>query len=454
MKVIIVGCGKIGSTLTARMAKEEHDVIVIDNDPAVLKDITERYDVIGFCGNATSYDSLTEAGVAGCDLFIAVTGSDEFNMLSCFVARKIGAKHTVARVRNSEYNNDSFHYMMEQLELSMSVNPELMMAETIFNILKLPSVAKVDTFSDRRQEMVEVVIKRGSPLDGMTLSGIRKKYPGKYLVTIIRHGDEVHIPSGNSVLYSGDHIALISAATDTHRILKMLGLVKKQVRDVLILGASTTSYYLAKLLLGAGNSVKIIEKNPERCEEVCEQLSGATVIRGDCMHQDLLAEEGLDKMDAVVALTGRDEENILISFYAMSQGVGKVVSKVNRDELWALSEKLGLDSILSPKMIISDVLARYARALENSEGSKVETLYSLMNGTAEALEFNVLPDFPFADTPLRDLTLVGGTLLAGITRGSASIIPGGDDVIRPGDRVVVVAAGVPVYDLEDIFRRK
>lgn len=454
MKVIIVGCGKIGATLTARMAKEEHDVIVIDNDPAVLKEITERHDVIGFCGNATSYDNLTEAGVAGCDLFIAVTGSDEFNMLSCFVARKIGAKHTVARVRNSEYNNDGFHYMMEQLELSMSVNPELMMAQAIFNILKLPSVAKVETFSDRRQELVEVVLRQGSPLDGMTLSDIRKKFPGKYLVAVIRHGEEVHIPSGHSVLHGGDHIALISATPDMHRILKMLGLVQKQVRDVMVLGASTTSYYLARLLIGAGNSVKIIEKNQERCEEICERLSGATVIQGDCMHQDLLAEEGLDKMDAVVALTGRDEENILISFYAMSQGVGKVVSKVNQDELGALSEKLGLDSILSPKVIISDVLAQYARALENSEGSKVETLYSLMNGAAEALEFNVLSDFPFANIPLRDLTLTGGTLLAAITRGSACIIPGGDDVILPGDRVVIVAAGISVYDLEDIFRRK
>lgn len=453
MKVIIVGCGKIGATLTARMAREGHDVIVIDNAPAVLKEITEQYDVIGFCGNATSYDSLTEAGVAGCDLFIAVTGSDEFNMLSCFVARKIGAKHTVARIRNAEYNNESFHFMKDQLELSMSVNPELMMAQAIFHILKLPSVAKVDTFSDRRQEMVEVVLRQGSPLNGMTLSDIRKKYPGKYLVTVIRHGDSVSIPTGNAVLREGDHVAIISAAAETHRILKMLGLVKKQVRDVMILGAGTTACYLAKYLTAAGNGVKLIEKDPKRCEEVCESLSGVTVICSDCMHQDLLAEEGLRNMDAVVALTGRDEENILISFYAMSQGVGKVISKVNRDELHTLSEELGLDSILSPRIIISDVLARYARALENSEGSQMESLYSLMNGAAEALEFNVLPDFPYASIPLQDITFESGTLLAGITRGNACIIPDGNDVILPGDRVVVVAAGISVHDLEDIFHR-
>ncbi len=452
MNITIVGCGKIGATILESLVAEGHDLVAIDSDPAVIAEITNIHDVMGVCGNGADSDTLTEAGIEKTELFVAVTDSDELNMLSCYIARCMGAKHTIARIRNREYNDQSLGFMKQQLGLSMSINPELMAAQELFNILKLPSAIKIETFGRRNFEMVELIIKNNSPLDGVRLIDLRKKYKANFLICVVQRGTDVYIPDGNFELKSGDKIGLTATPAEVQRLLKMIGTLKKQARDVILLGASRTAYYLAKMLINSGNSVKVIEKDRARCVEFCDALPEAVVIQGDSALQELLLEEGIRSTDAFVALTGMDEENILISFYAMSQNVPKVISKVNRDELSNMAEKLGLDCIVSPQKIISDVLVRYARALNNSIGSKVGALYNMMDGKAEALEFDVLPEFPLAQTPLKDMRLKPNILIAGIIRGRKAIIPTGNDTILPGDKVVVIATKQHLQDLSDIIQ--
>ncbi len=452
MRVVVVGCGKIGRAIISSLLKERHDVLCIDSEPDVISEITNVYDVMAICGNGISYEVLKEASIEKTELFIAVTGSDEFNMLSCLAAKKLGAKHTVARIRNSEYNTDSLSFIKESLNLSMAINPEKLTAEALHNLLKLPSAIKVDTFTSRKFEIVELIVKKGSKIAQMSLMEMRKKFSGKFLIGVIERGDEVFIPNGTMCVQEGDKICVVCASSDTHKVLSELGFVQKEAKDVIILGGSKTARYLAESLSKDRTSVKIIEKNKDRCEELCESLpSSVDVICGDGMSQETLLEEGIGTTDALVALTGSDEENILISFYAMSHGVPKVISKVNRSELSLISEKLGLDCIVSSKNIIADILVRYARALNATVDSKVESLYSLLDGGAEALEFIVMPDFEYTQIPLKRMTLKKDVLIAGIIRGSESFIPGGDDSISVNDKVIVIAKGKSLYSLTEII---
>lgn len=452
MNIVIVGCGKIGTTILSSLVAEGHDVIAIDSNPKVINEITNIYDAIGVCGNGNDCETLSEAGIDKAELFVAVTGSDEMNMLSCFLARRMGAKHTISRIRNPEYNDQSLGFIKHQLGLSMSINPDLLAAHELFNVLKLPSAVKIETFSRRNFEMVELKLKPDSQLDGISLSELRRKYNVKLLVCVIQREDEVYIPDGSFVLKSGDKIGITATSAEIMRFLKMLGTMQKQARNVMILGGSRTAYYLAKMLIASGNSVKIVEQDHKRCIDLCEALPNAVIIQGDGAQQELLREEGLRSMDAFVALTGMDEENILISFYASSQNVPKVISKVNRDEFAYIADKIGLDCIVSPKKIISDILVRYARALHNSLGSNVETLYQLMDGKAEALEFNINQDCKLVNIPLKDMKLKQNILIAGIIRGRRIIIPAGDDIILPEDKVVVIAAGRKLNNIEDIIQ--
>ncbi len=455
MKVIIVGGGKVGKTIIESMLKEKHEIVLIDNDPKVVRNVSNLYDVMGICANGTEYEKLLEAGADKADLFIAVTGSDELNMLSCFAAKKIGASHTVARVRNSEYNTASWGFMKQQLEISMAVNPEKLSAEAIYDLLKLPSATKVETFTARSFEMVEITVKKSSAIDNLSLIDLRKKFHEKFLVCVVQRGEDVFIPNGTFKLLSGDKVGVMVTNDDAHSILNNFGYPTKEAKNIMLIGASKTAMYLAEMLLKGRSGVKIIEKDSEICDEVCERLSSkATVVCGDGMSQEILLEEGIDGLDALVSLTDRDEENILISFYALSRKVPKVIAKVNRNELSSISENLGLETTFSPKNIVADILVRYARAIGNSIGSKVETLYSLFGGNAEALEFNVEEDFEYSRIPLKKLELKSGVLIAGITRENNALIPGGDDVIMSGDKVIVIAKGERLCNLSDILKHK
>ena len=452
MRVVVVGCGKIGHAIIGSLLKERHDVLCIDSDPAVISEVTNSYDVMAICGNGISHGVLKEAGIEKTELFIAVTGSDEFNMLSCLAAKKLGAKHTVARIRNSEYNTESMAFIKDSLNLSMAINPEKLTAEALYNLLKLPSAIKVDTFTSRKFEIVELIVKKGSKIAQMSLMEMRKKFSGKFLIAVIERGDDVFIPNGTMTVCEGDKICVVCAISDTHKVLTELGFVQKESKDVIILGGSKIAHYLTEMLAEGHTSVKIIEQSKERCEELCEMLpSSVDVVCGDGMSQEILLEEGIMTTDALVTLTGSDESNILISFYAMSHNVPKVISKVNKSELSLISEKLGLDCIISAKNIIADILVRYARALNATVGSKVESLYSLLDGEAEALEFTVMPDFEYAQIPLKKMELKKDVLIAGIIRGKYAFIPGGDDTINVNDNVIVVSKGKSLYSLTEII---
>ena len=451
MNIIVVGGGKIGITILANLVAEGHDVLLIDNNPDRINDITNIYDVIGVCGNGADCEVLAEAGVDKAELLIATTDSDELNMLCCFMAKRMGAQYTVCRIRNPEYNDNSLSFMRKELDISMSINPELLAAHELFNILKLPSAAKIETFSVRNFELIELKLKPDTPLDGMKLMDLRSKFKAKFLICAVQRGEEAYIPDGNFVLKSGDKIGLTAAPTEIAKLLKEMGVLRKQAKNVMILGGSRTAYYLAKRLTAAGNSVTIIEKDKKLCEELCEALPKAVVINGDGAKQDLLLEEGLQSVDAFVSLTGMDEENLLLASFAESQKVPKVIAKVNRDELIPLAEHWGLECIVSPKKLISDKLVQYARALENSADSSVETLYKLMDDKVEVLEFKVKSDFPRLKTAFKDLKTKPNTLVAGIVRDRKIIIPSGEDMLLADDKVVVLAANQRINKLSDIL---
>ena len=337
MNIIVAGCGKIGRALIADLVAEGHDVTAMDNSPRIVGEITDSFDVMGVCGNCADCETLKEAGAENADIFVAVTNSDELNMLSCFLAQKLGASHTIARIRNPEYNDQSLGFMRQHLGLAISINPELLIAEEIYNVLKLPSAVKIENFSRRNIEMVEIILPHDSELDGMNLIKIREKYKANYLICAVQRGDKVYIPDGRFELKAGDRIGLTAAHAEVEKLLRMLGILKKQAKNIMILGGGKASYYLAKMLSELGTTVKIIEKKLERCEELSEVLDKTVIIHGDGAQQELLVEEGISSMDAFVALTGMDEENIMISTFASMQSVPKVISKINRDDLLSMA---------------------------------------------------------------------------------------------------------------------
>ena len=454
MKILVVGCGKIGTAIIASLEKEGYDITAVDQKPEIVDHISNVYDVMTLCGNGADHDALLEAGVEKADLFIATTDSDELNMLICFIARKMGAKHTIPRIRNPEYNDQSLGFLRQHLDLSMSLNPEQLVAREIFNVLRFPFAVKIESFSGRSYELVEIRLSTNSILSGLTLREMREKFKAGYLICAVQRGEEIFIPSGNFVLSSGDKIGISASPAEIQKLMKMLGLHKKQAKSVMLLGGGKTSYYLAKMLLSSGISVKIMEKNEDRCREISSLLPGAIVLHADGTQKDALLEEGLTDMDAFVSLTGIDEENILSAISVFLHNVPKVISKIDRAELIDLAGKIGLDTIVSPMEVTTNIVVRYARALENSQGTSVETLYKLMDGKAEALEFVVKGEIPaLTQIPLKDLKLKTNTLIAGILRARKPIIPSGEDCILPGDRVVVLAAGRRLQDLSDILER-
>ncbi len=452
MYIIINGCGKIGRTIVASLLEEGHDVTIIDNNPNVVADMTNIYDVMGVCGNGADADVLLEAGVENAELMVSVAGSDELNMLSCFLAKKLGAKYTIARIRNPEYNDNNLGFVREQMDISLTLNPELLTSVNLYNLLKLPSAANVETFSAGKFEIVEIKLKPDSLLDGLKIAELRGKFKAKFLISAVLREEDAYIPDGNFVLKAGDKICISANTVEIVRLMREMGIQQNPAKKIMILGGGRLAFYLAKILSEGSNTVTIIEKNPTVCETLCEALPKVTVVNADGTDQEVLLEEGILSVDAFVSLTGLDEQNILMSAYAQSKSVPKVITKINRAELMPLAENWGLDTVISPKMTVSDVLVRYARALENSQGSSVETLYKLMDDKVEVLEFVVKDDFDSIEIPFKDLSLKKNTLVAGIIRKRKTIIPSGDDMMLPGDRVIIIAANQHINNLSDIVR--
>ena len=452
MKIVIAGCGKIGTSLISNLVAEGHDVTAVDVDQQAITEVTNVFDVMTVCGDATDSEILKEAGVEGARLFIATTHSDEVNMLGSIIARKMGARHTVARIRNPKYSEQSLEFLSHQLELSLHVNPEQLTAHDIYNVLKFPSAEKIEKFASGDFEMIEIKITESSSLCNTKLYELKNKYKAKFLICAVMRDSDVYIPGGNFELKQGDRIGIVASRHEVYKLLKQLGALKKQAKSVMIIGCGTTSYYLAKRLIATGTEVKMVEKDPDVAKEFSKILPEATIICGDGAKPELLLEEGVRSVDAFVSLTGMGEQNILLSCFAQAQDVSKVITKINKTEFVSTAHRLGLESVVSSKSAVTDVVVRYARALQNSLGTKVEALYKLMDGKIEALEFNVTTDAEYTRVPLKELQLKNNILIAGILRKKRAIIPAGDDVIQIGDKIIIMASGHIITDLSDILK--
>ena len=455
MKIIIVGAGKVGSALTQQLSADGHHVTVIDQDPRLIDNIINIYDVMGVCGNGAVYGVQQEAEVAKAELLIATTSSDELNILACLVAKKLGATHTIARIRNPEYEKQ-LRFMRDELGLSMSINPERAAAREIARVLRFPAAMKVETFSKGRLELVEYRLPADSALDGLTLVDLYRNIRVRVLICAVSRKGETIIPSGDFVLRAGDKIYLTSSPDQLAQFFRHLGVFRSKASTVMIVGASKICHYLASELLNMGMSVKIIDRDEQRCIQMGEQLPKALIIVGDGTDSDLLHEEGIDQTDAFVAITGEDEANILMSICAAREAGDKckVVAKINRKSLVELvSDESMLDSIVSARSTTTELIVQYVRAMESASGAKIKTLHRLVDGAVEALEFGVTADVPFVGVPLKDLKLRNGILLAGIVRRSGTIIiPSGNDYLSLGDDVIVVTTDTSLQDIHDILR--
>ncbi len=451
MNIAIVGGGKVGFALAAQLSAEDHDVTVIDVLSERTTHISNSLDVITLCGNGASHQLQMEAGVAEADLLIAATGADETNMLCCIVAKKIGAKHTIARVRNPEYHQQMF-FLREELGLSLAINPEQAAANEISRILRFPAATKVELFAKGRAELVEFRLREDSPLDGMALRDISKRMQSRILICAVERGEEVTIPSGDFVLKAGDRLHMVASPKEAEGCFKSIGAFRRVAKDALIIGGGRIAYYLAQRLIEVGIHPKIVERDAERCNVLCELLPKATIIHGDGSDLELLQEEGIASAGSIVALTGIDEENIILSMYAQRLGVEKVVTKVSKTNYIDMLSSSGLESFICPKDITSSSILQYVRAMQNSYGSNVETLYRLVNDRVEALEFHVRKGARVTGIPLKSLPLKPGILLAAIIRRGRCIIPGGDDAIEQDDNVIVVTTDRGLCELDGICR--
>ena len=451
MKIVIIGDGKVGHKLAVQLSEENYDIVLIDQNEGKLKEALNKMDIFCITGNGADVDVQRQADVPHADLVIACASTDEMNMLSCLLARRLGAKHTIARVRNPLYYRQ-IDILKEDLHLSMAVNPELAASNEIVRVLLFPEASKVETFMKGRVELVESTVRDNSPLVGLSLAEIYKKFQIKILVCAVKRGGEVYIPDGNFALEKGDRLHVAAAHQDLKSFFKSTGSKNTKVKRVMICGGGHVCFYLAAQLLQAGMQVKIIEQNKNRCEELCEILPKATIIHGNAADQELLLEEGIDQADAFVALTGMDEENIIMSLFAKTQGVGKIVAKVNEDTRAQMVEGLGIDSIVSAKSATADAIMGYVRARNNSYSSaNVETMYRLLNGKIEALEFIIKKECEYTNIPLKDLPTKKNHLIACIGRKRRVIIPNGDDHLEVGDSVIVVTKDHIISNFRDIL---
>ncbi len=454
MNIVIVGAGKVGKQIGIKLTREGHDVVIIDNDKDVLSRSGNEMDAICVEGNGADYRVQREAGVAGADVLIAATAHDEVNMLCCLIGHKLGAKRAIARVRDPEYTAQ-LDFLKEELGLSMAINPELAASEEIERLLRIPSALNVEFFARGRVELVEVRLNADNPLIGHQLVEINRKFQFKVLVCAIQRGENIIIPKGDFVLEAGDKLHVSAAPEEMARFLRTAYPEKrKRVRTVMISGGSRIAYYLARSLDKVGVQVKIIESNPQRATFLSEELPHALVMLGDSTDHELLVEEGVETVDAFIALTGMDENNIISGLFAKWKGARSVIVKVNNENLIGVLPDSSLDSIISPKQLTANKILTFVRAMSCSpEESNVETVHELVGGRIEALEFLAKGSHPMYGMPLKDLNrfLHKDLLIACIVRHGKTIIPGGSDAILSGDRVIIVTKHKMFNDLADIL---
>ncbi len=451
MNIIIVGCGRVGQTLAGQLNEEGNNITVVDVCADSVKEVAERFDVMGVVGNGATYTVQSEAGIAEADLLIAVTGFDELNLLCCIVAKRSGHCQTIARVKNPIYSAES-EYLKDELGLAMVINPEYATAQEIARVLRFPSALKIDTFARGKVELVKFRLPEGSPLVGMSVKDTVIKLHCDILVCTVERGDRAYIANGDFVFEGKDVISIIASPKNAHDFFKKINYNVRSVKSAMVVGGGETTHYLCDILEKSGISLKIVEKNLPRCKELCGVWGNVSVIHGDASEKEILLEEGLEDTGAFVTLTGLDEENILLSLYAKSVGQAKLVTKINRVDYDKVVGQLDLDSIVYPKSITADLIVRYARAMKNTVGSNVETLYNFIPGKVEASEFLVRESSAITDTPLSQLKFKQNVLIAAIIRDGKVLIPRGHDIIMSGDAVVIVSGLMVLHDICDVLK--
>ncbi len=450
MNIIIVGCGRVGQTLAEQLNEEGNNITVIDIHADAVNDVAAQCDVMGIVGNGATHTVQAEAGIADADLLIAVTGSDELNLLCCLVAKRAGSCRTIARVKNPIYSAES-EYLKDELGLAMVINPEYATAEEIARVLRFPSALKIETFAKGRVELVKFRLPENSPLVGMSVKDTVIKLHCDILVCTVERGDEAFIANGDFVFEGRDVISIIASPKNAQDFFKKIEYRTRAVKSAMVVGGGDTTHYLCEILNKSGIAIKIVEKNLERCRELADKWRDVSVINGDASDKEILLEEGLGRIGAFVALTGLDEENILLSLYAKSVGDAKLVTKINRVDYDGVVGHLDLDSTIYPKSITADLIVRYARAMKNTVGSNVETLYNFIKGKVEASEFIVRESSKITGIPLSQLKFKKNVLIAAILRDENVLIPRGYDMILPGDAVVIVCEVMALHDICDVL---
>lgn len=450
LQIIIVGCGKVGSTLVQQLTQEGHDIIVVDRNAQLVRDLAGAYDIMGIVGNGASYSVLQEAGLEKADLLIAVTESDELNLLCCTMAKQVGNCAAIARVRTPDYSKEA-GYLREKLGLAMIINPEMESAAEAARILYLPTALEIDSFAHGQADLIKFKVPEGNVLDGMNLITLGKRIAPDILICAAERDGQVTIPRGNYVIRAGDILSFAASRTVGKKFLEDIGFKTNRVRNAMLIGGGKASYYLAKQLLSMGIDVKIIEIKRERCEELSVLLPRAVIINGDGTDEELLREEGIQRAEAVVALTGIDEENILLTLYARRVSEAKTITKINRITFQEVINGLDLGSVIYPKYITAEAIIRYVRAMKESINSNIETLYHMFDHRAEAVEFRVDAASPVTGIPLKDLKLKDSLLVSCIYRDGQVRIPNGFDDIRVGDTIMVVTTHTGFSDIRDIL---
>lgn len=453
LQIIIVGCGKVGRTLVEQLSKEGNDITIVDKDAEKVQTISGLYDVMGVTGNGASYSVQMDAGIENADLIIAVTDSDELNLLCCTVAKRVGNCAAIARVRTPDYSMEA-GYLRDKLGLAMIINPEMEASRVAARILYAPTALEVNAFAHGQAEMIKIKVPESNMLAGMKIARVGKEVDNidKILICAVERGEEVYIPSGDFKIEAGDIISFVTSRTQARAFLQRIGFKTNQVKDCMIIGGGKAAYYLARQLLNMGISVKIIENDRKRCEELSVLLPKAVVINGNGTDEELLKEEGITRTEAFVPLTGIDEENIMLTLYARQVSNAKVITKINRIAFREVISSLDLGSVIYPRYITSEAIIAYVRAKKDSMDSNIETLYHLFNSRVEAIEFRVYKESAVTGIPLMKLALKNHLLIAFINRNNDIIIPSGHDTIEVGDTVMIVTTHTGFNDLQDILR--
>ena len=446
-----MGCGKVGRVLTEQLNESENNVTVVDTNAARVAEMSDRYDVLGVVGNGVTHAVLHDADIEAADLLIAVTGSDEKNLLCCLMAKTVGNCQTIARVRNPQYSAE-VPYIKEELGLAMVINPEYAAAAEVARVLRFPSAIKIDTFVKGKIELLKFKLPEDSPLVGMAVRDIAPKLHCDVLVCTVERDDDAFIATGDFCFEARDIISIIAEPKNAFNFFRKINYKAKPVDNVIIVGGGEMTHYLCSLLERDGIAVTVIEKDEDRAEQLSDELPDVTVIHADAINQDVLMQENIEKAEAFVALTNLDEENILLSLFAKSVMNGKVVTRINRIDFDNVIDKLDLDTVIYPKNITSEYIVRYVRAMKKTLGTNLETLYQVIKGKVEAAEFNVREDCALTAAPLMQLNLQAGVLVAAIVRNRKVLIPRGSDRIQKGDSVVIVSDRLGLHDMNDILR--